>query len=123
MSNSRLTSSTMADSVNPFLRRSRIRDPTKLTLNIWPCRTSNTIAPSWLCVLRTVFETLYITAPSLASRNRYRIPGVHFATLRRLKASKRLKGSANQHPRREVAYRQQDALQIVCVGKVNVSAF
>ena len=43
----------------------------------------------WLCVLRTVSETLYIAAPSLAFRNRSRMPGANCAILRHLKASKR----------------------------------
>jgi len=62
-SNFWLISSTMADSVAPVSRSSRIREPTKLRLNICPCRISNTMAPSWPCVLRTPSETLYIGKP------------------------------------------------------------
>src|SRR5271163_4395849 len=63
-SNLLLISSTIADSVAPVSRSSRTREPTKLRLNIWPCRISRTMAPSWPCVLRIPSETLYIGSPT-----------------------------------------------------------
>src|ERR1700687_485724 len=76
-----LISSTMADSVAPVSRSSRIREPTKLRLNIWPCRISRTMAPSWPCVLRIPSETLYIGSPTSSACKVSRNVWAHCDTL------------------------------------------
>src|SRR6266536_567424 len=62
--NSRLIASTMSGSDVPLSRSSKILDPTGFRLNICPCLISSTIAPSWPCVLRTPFDTLYKGCPT-----------------------------------------------------------
>src|SRR5579863_2469063 len=62
--NSWLIASTISGSAEPISRSSSILDPTRFRLNIWPCCTSRTIAPSCPCVLRTPSEIRYIGSPT-----------------------------------------------------------
>src|SRR5581483_9084377 len=84
--NSQLMAVTMSDSVEPCSRSSRIFEPTRFRLNIRPCSTSSTTAPSCTCVLRTPLEILYMVQPRGAVLSAFPNRMSHVATWRSGKA-------------------------------------